>query len=212
MGLAAISTPIAPQLPVKLAFANILTAFTPAAIGSAVREGSGPQFAVLSAIQSATAAHDFEKDQQPGQGFIKLPDSVNTFVYSGIGKRTTNPGDYVAREHRGQVNLYLRRSPETRAIPVESVHVVVYTKDAYLKDPDGTPEEFERIERARPGYTHVLVALLASSGPKPELSPYRFVHNLAGGNNEALKYSADEIREKAKAILSFENGWITVAD
>lgn len=30
----------------------------------------------------------------------------------------------------------------------------------------------------------MIVAVLASSGPKSPVTPYRFVHNLAGGNHE----------------------------
>lgn len=77
---------------------------------------------------------------------------------------------------------YLKRKFAAR---VEHGSAVVYTIDAYLNDPDVTDEE--RDELARCEYTHILVAVLASAGPKPPLGPYRFVHNLAGGNREALK-------------------------
>jgi len=96
------------------------------------------------------------------------------------------------------------------AAPVDNVAVVVYTKEAYLKDPDCTEEEHERINSL--GCTHVLVAVLASSGKPSPLTPHRFIHNLAGGNREALLWTADEIRAKAKEIKKFSSEWCVVAD
>lgn len=189
-----------------VAFADIVTAFSDKAIGTKV-VGSKDEF--LSFVVRGIEQHDPNSDRVPGQHFVKLDDAAVKLVSGGVGKRTLNADDYVIREHRGQMSMYLKRGLEA---PAETVHCVVYTKEAYLKDPDGTQAEFDRIEQATPGYTHVLVAVLASSGSKPALSPYRFVHNLAGGNNEALAWSADEIREKAKEILAYENNWITVAD
>jgi hypothetical protein len=96
------------------------------------------------------------------------------------------------------------------AAPVDNVAVVVYTLDAYLKDPDCTPEECERVKAL--GCTHVLVAVLASCGKPSTLTAHRFVANLSGGNNEALVWTADEIRQKAKEILEFTSEWGVVAD
>jgi len=84
----------------------------------------------------------------------------------------------------------------------------VYTRDAYVADPDITPEDIQALGDS----THVIIAVLASSGPSAPLTPHRFVHNLAGGNNEALLWTADEIRAKAKEILSYANEYSVVAD
>ncbi len=186
-----------------IGLANIVTAFEPKAIGSRVPKQHQQFF--LEELKDAIEAHDPVMDRQPGQHFIEVV-GVNRLVECGVGKRTSNPDDYVVREHRGSVSLYLKRK---HALPTESVHAVVYTLDAYLKDPDLT-----EVERARVGsnYTHLLVAVLSSNGGEPALSPYRFVHNLAGGNLEALAWSADEIRAKAKAILAYENACTGVAD
>jgi hypothetical protein len=113
----------------------------------------------------------------------------------------------VCREHRGVVSAYLRRE---FAAPVTGCALVVYTRKAYFQDPDVTPAEAARIDALDP--THVLVAVLAFAGPKSPLPPYRLVWNLAGGNNEALLYTADEIRAKAKEAIDYDNDWSPVAD
>ena len=88
---------------------------------------------------------------------------------------------------------------------------MVYTEDAYCKDPDVTaPEVFDH---GCDEYVHV--AVLANRGPKAPLGAYRFVHNLAGGNN-AFKpengYTLDKAIEQAKEIVAYGHDWITVAD
>jgi len=60
--------------------------------------------------------------------------------------------------------------------------------------------------------THVVVAVLAAAGPKPPFSPFRLVANLAGGNNEAKKWTADEIRLTAVGVLAYDENWVVVAD
>jgi hypothetical protein len=128
------------------------------------------------------------------------------FVSAGVGPRSKNPQDYVLREHRGVVSAYLKR--EFAAL-VTGVALVVYTREAYVRDPDVTREEAERLHDA----THIIVAVLAYAGPEASpLPPYRLVWNLAGGNREAATYTADEIRGKAKAAIDFDNAWSTVAD
>jgi len=189
----------------KFAKSNIVTAFDSKAIGSKV---TSPK-SFLAALEQALAEHDQSKARVPGQFFVTLPKIAHQFVSSGVGERTLNPDDYVVRVHRGQANLYLKR---TKAAPVESLAVVVYTKEAYLNDPDvkNEPEEIKRIQASEAEY--VIVAVLSSSGPKAELTPYRFVHNLAGGNNEALDWTADEIRTKAEEIKAYHDKWCVVAD
>ena len=71
-----------------------------------------------------------------------------------------------------------------------------------------SPEEVAALGNA----THVVVAVLGFAGPNPPLSPYRFVSNLAGGNNEALTYTADDMRRMAKDIKAYDDEWCVVAD
>lgn len=188
---------------IEISHSNILTAFNDKAIGSKVTDHYTFNHLLIEAIGN----HNASKDRQPGQHFIVLPHLACKCVSSGVGPASNNPYDYVLRFHREKVSAYLRRE---RAAPTESVACVVYTLDAYLKDPDATPEESKRISSEQP--THVLVAVLASAGPPSPLTPFRLVHNLAGGNLEAQLYTADEIRAKAKESLTYHNAWSTTAD
>lgn len=193
---------------IKLGYANILTAMNSASVGTRVLD---PE-TVLAMIERAIETFDFAAQRVPGQGFIPLATPVggwNELVSAGVGRRIDDAEAYVCRSWRGSVGAYLKRE---HAAPVENVAVIVYTKDAYLADPDVARDanEVEGVKLA--GWTHVLVAVLASAGPNPPLSPGRFVSNLAGGNKEALVWTADEIREKARAISDYSNEWSVVAD
>jgi hypothetical protein len=187
----------------KVTFSNICSAGASEAIGSRITNDDGFIPAAIKAIE----AYDFAAARVPGQGFLQCPEAV-PFVSAGVGPRSKDPKDYVLREHRGIVSAYLKRE---FAAPATGCALVVYTKEAYLKDPDVTADEATRVGDA----THVIVALLAFSGTAgagSPLSPYRFVWNLAGGNREAATWSADEIRTKAKSIIDYDNAWMTVAD
>lgn len=189
----------------RIAVANILSAFADVTVGTKVLDRG--EFLV--AVSTAIEGHDFESDRVPGQGYIPMPESAFTLVSAGVGRRSAEPEDYVLRAHRGRVNSYLCRS---KAAQVESLVCVVYTRAAYLADPDVVQdvEEFDRITRS--DATHVLVAVLAAAGPKAPLTPIRFVENLAGGNREALLWGADEIRQKATAIAEYDRDWVVIAD
>jgi hypothetical protein len=189
---------------IRLAHANIVSAFDHVTVGSKVIDHDGFLLAACEAIR----AFDFVSQKVPGQGFIMCPAAV-PFVLAGAGKRTKDPNDFVLRVYRGEVQPFLRRE---KAAPVEGCALVIYTKEAYLAAPDVArePEEVARIQAEDP--THVVVAVLAFAGPKPPLTPYRLVHNLAGGNKEALVWTADEIREKAVESLAYDREWATVAD
>jgi len=186
----------------RLASSDIVTAFNAQAIGTRVTDPTS----FMEVAGRAIAAYDFESQKVPGQGFIMCPELV-PFVSAGVGPRSEDAGRYVCREHRGVVSAYLRRE---FAAPVTGCALVVYTRKAYFQDPDVTPAEAARIDALDP--THVLVAVLAFAGPKSPLPPYRLVWNLAGGNNEALLYTADEIRAKAKEAIDYDNDWSPVAD
>jgi hypothetical protein len=183
----------------KIAFSNICSASSPNAIGSRIENDAGFTEAALKAIE----AYDFTGTRVRGQGFIECPDAT-PFVSAGVGPRSKNPEDYVLRVHRGIVGAYLQRK---FAAPVTGCALVVYTREAYMKDPDVTPEEVVRLGDA----THVIVAVLAYAGPNSPLPPYRLVWNLAGGNQEANAWSLSEVRAKAKAAIDYDNAWVTVA-
>lgn len=171
----------------KLVNSDIVTAFDSFTIGTKVVDHEG----FLKMAVEAIGAHDFSQDRIPGQGFIICPAAI-PYVSAGDGKRTEDPTDYIAALHRGRVDLYLRRE---RAGETQFLALVVYTVEAYLNDPEVDPQEANRIRQAEA--THVLVAVIASSGPEAPLNPWRLVSNLAGGNREALAWEADEIRKKA---------------
>jgi hypothetical protein len=207
----------------KIALADIVTAFDVMAIGTKVMN----DIPFMRFVSDAIKAFDWSTCRQSGQAYIPISKEACALVFGGVGKRTQDPKDYVIRTHRGQVGMYLRRNKTiirpsldhlhmneaqtvSLAAPVDNVAVVAYTLDAYLKDPDCTPEECERVKAL--GCTHVLVAVLASCGKPSTLTPHRFVANLAGGNLEALTWTADEIRQKAKEIKEFTSEWSVVAD
>lgn len=191
----------------KIELASIVTAFDDQTIGSKVTNTN----LFMGVLARGIDATDFDDQRVPGQALIPLgEDTVLEAVSAGVGKHTQNPEDYVVRRYRGKVRLFLRRE---LAEPVQSVSAVVYTRDAYLDDPDvqDEPPEYNRI--ANSDCTHVLVAVLASAGEDASpLSPGRLVHNLAGGNKEAQEWDADEIRAKACEAVDYYSEWTTVAD
>jgi len=193
---------------IKLGSANILSALDSFAVGTRVTDPT----TMIYMIEKAIEGFEFAAQKVPGQGFIPLTAPVegwSELVSAGVGRKVNDEDAYVLRSWRGSVNAYLRRE---FAAPVESVAVVVYTTEAYLSDPEvaGDAKEVDRVRQA--GWTHILVAVLASAGPRAPLSAGRFVSNLAGGNKEALVWTADEIRAKAKEIAEYANEWSVVAD
>lgn len=190
---------------INIATSSVLSAFDPATVGSKVIDRA----AFMAAIEEAVAKYDFASARVPGQGFLPLPSEACVLVSAGVGRRTDNPDDYVVRMNRGRAAVYLRRE---NAAEVESLACVVYTREAYLADPDVRKDIVESARIADSETTHVVVAVLASAGPKAPYTPDRFVKNLAGGNKEALVWSADEIRAKAKEVADYDSEWIVVAD
>lgn len=188
----------------KIAVSCICSAFEEHPIGSKVIWERN----FLELLEREIAKHDFASDKIPGQAYMVIP-GAEKYVLSGQGTHTQNPDDYVLRLHRGKVHTFLKKH---RAESTVEVAVVVYTKAAYLSDPDILEDggaERDRITASDPDY--VLVTVLASSTKSAPMSPYRFVKNLAGGNYEALAWTADEIREKARAIAVHTDTWGTIA-
>jgi hypothetical protein len=188
----------------RISVCDIVTAFQQFTIGTKVLDGEH----FWECLEEGIQKHDTSLDRVPGQSLVHIP-NVIPYVSGGVGRNRIDPSAYCLRKHRGVVHAYLRRE---FAAPVTDCHAVVYILQAYLNDPDvdESPGEKERIIRENP--THVLVTILASSGPRVTLTPYRFVKNLAGGNNEALAWSGDEIRAKAREIADYTDAWSVVAD
>lgn len=187
-------------------FASTLTAFRLIdTVGSKVVQPVN----FCNALAGAAKKHDPSKDRTEGQHFVQLPESAWSTVSAGVGHKSNNPDDYIVRMYRGQPTMFLRRK---FAAPVEGLACVVYTRQAYLNDPDvlNEPQEIARIQAS--DCTRVIVAVLAFAGPKAPLTPYRLVHNLAGGNNEVDAWTKDDIVAKAKESLEYWNEWVVVAD
>jgi len=187
---------------VRLSCADIVTAFNSETVGSRVIDVVG----FMTALARAIPRVDFASQRVPGQALIELPEAIS-YVSPGVGRRSKDPNDYVTREWRGHVGAYLLRA---YAANCEALSVVVYTLDAYLADPDCFSTEANLMRQTNP--THVIVAVLGTAGPKPAYSPRTLVRNLAGANHEALLWTADEIRQKARESMEYEEAWATVSD
>ena len=180
---------------------NIVTAFDSNTIGTKVIKPS----AFSSLLAKMIEEFDWTTCRQAGQAFINLPSDAVHYVSAGCGEHTHNPKDYVLREHRGEVGMFLKRELASVAT---GVAVVVYTLEAYNNDPQVIKEN----RQVSKGYTHVIVAVLAFAGPKPEVGMSRFVINLAGGNKEYELYTKEELVAKAKSCHEYNKAWCTVAD
>ena len=186
----------------KLGISRVCPAFGHSVVGTRV---NSPREFMLE-VKKALEAHNLSADRVEGQHFLVLPQRAVRMVSAGVGRvKGRGPQDFVLREHRGQVSAYLNRD---WAEEPDGVAAVVYTLDAYLADPeaDMSAEEFGN------EVSHVIVAVLAFAGPKSPLTSRRFVSNLAGGNNEALSWDADEIRCQAVAVDNYWSEWRVVAD
>ena len=191
----------------NFAFANILTAMDESTIGSKVGNPGG----FLKALETAVESHDTSRDRAPGQHFVVMPmDAVAAGeVTCGIGHRTENPDDFVLRNHRGNVSAFLRRE---HALPVTFCATIVYTREAYMEDPDVADSEGVTIAEEA---THVIVAVLASADGVPNPLPrgtYRLAHCLAGGNKEADAWSLAEVKQMCVDSVAYEDKFCVVAD
>ena len=191
---------------IRLAPSFIWQAYSPNAIGSKVPAESIVPFDRV--LKEAIASHDPSKDWAEGQHMVAFPKEHLHLLSCGVGERTDNPDDYVIRNWRGRVSLFLKRE---KALPCAYANVIVYTKDALLKDPQLPESERENIEACNA--THYLIALLSNGEGVPNShSLYRFVDCLAGGNNEADAWSLEDIKNLAKDARDYADKWAVVAD
>jgi hypothetical protein len=190
---------------IKFHVSNICSAFATHTIGTKVLY-KVPFFEMLA---TEVDQFDWSTCREPGQALIPCNDGMLYTMSAGVGRRdkASKETDFVIRLHREMFATYLKRE---FAEPLAGAKVVVYTVDAYCSDPQVDSEEALRLRRQE--ISHVIVAVLGFAEPESPLSPQRFVENLAGGNKEALKWSADEIRAKAKVIADYDRHWCVVAD
>ena len=188
----------------KIIASKIRTAFDKNTIGTKVTDVE--QF--MTRLVNLVSATNFETQRQPGQAYIPANELCDC-VSAGVGTRSQDPNDYVVRLYRGNVELFLKRE---KAAKVEGMALIVYTREAYLNDPDVQKDADKREPVEQSDCTHVLVAVLGFAGPKAPLSPYRLVHNLAGGNKEAATWTTDEVHAKALESKTYYDTWCTVAD
>lgn len=193
----------------EIEIANIVTAFKKETIGTKVLDYDK----FYQNLRKAINDFDWTQCKTPGQAVVDLVPYSNgdlSYVSGGIGKKTVNPYNYVIRSYREGPHMFLKRE---FAEPPTSLKVVLYTKEAYLNDPDVINDKKEWDLFNALGCKYVIVAILASVVDS-YVSPYRFVANLAGGNRdyEEGKMTYKQLVELAKRVKQFSDSWITVAD
>ncbi len=205
----------------KIARASIVSCFNAeAVVGTKVVD----QEAFDALLEATVAPVDFTAQRTR---CIPLPSEAIDMVSGGVGLRTEDPEDFVIRNHRGQLHLYLKREKASKA---DSVAAIVYTRDAYTADPEVDEAEAARVAES----THVLVAVLASVGPRPPRCPGRFTAALAGENHDydfltapgggvgggTVRAKVDVnwiarvacVRDDAKEVIEYHRKWCVVAD
>jgi hypothetical protein len=187
----------------KFAVDKDVAAFSDGGIGSRVLDPDS----LLDVLATAVAQHDTSNDRTKGQHFVVLSSETYSYVSAGEGLRVPCPEEYVVREHRGLCKEYLKRE---HALPVRSLAVVVYTREAYCADPDVMADP-SRVE-GLPECTHVIVSVLAGSDNGSVVSADRFVANFAGGNKDYDAMSLGELRALAAEVKAHNKKFCVVAD
>ena len=193
----------------KIMVSNICHAFDNTAVGSKVHPGGHSYF--MDELEKVILDYDFSVGNVPGQAVVNLPEKVNSWVSPGTWFRSNDPKDYVVREYRGAVGMFMKRHSG-----MESHHVscVVYTKAAYEADPDFTQDEAVVVnEFFGKGNGYVLVAVLGDCDlNKSTVSYSRFVKNFAGANNEYLVMEKPDLVRLAMDIDKYRGTYCGVAD
>ena len=163
-------------------------------VGSKVVE----PFYFMEGVEKLIREHDFTKDSTPGQGFLAVPEELFKYLSAGDGEHTDFAHDYIPAFHRGKVDAYLKRE---LAGEIKFAAVVVYTREAYEADPEVDARNC-RLLSFWSATTHVIVAVLASSGPESPLTPYRLVSNIGGNNNNCLlKCTQEDLKDAHRTFL-----------
>jgi hypothetical protein len=192
-----------PPKPNRFEVSNVCKAFDAQAVGSKV-------FAREAFFQLLRRQVEEKKEELQGQNFLHLPIEATYAVSVGVAPRTQNADDYCVRMWRGVAQAFLKRAKSLP--PPERVAVVLYSREAYLADPDTQKDEAEFARVQASSCPWVVVAVLAFLGPKAPVSPFRFVANLAGGNNEYTNLGISEVKLLAKQVLDYDQNWCVVAD
>jgi len=226
----------------KFAISRICSAFAATGVGTRVLDAVKFLESLTGLVEDhekkiakpAKKGKESKNSDVPGQYAIEMPEEDFSLVSAGVGTRDgRTAADYVPVEHRGQVGLYLRRE---HAAKVAGLTAIVYTRDAYLADP-----EVEETEKAELGdATHVVVAVLAAAGPKPPRTPFRLLSAIGGENNEFkwlehpldhtmpgngtdrakvnlaalrdIEQGCQKIVKEAKTAIQYDRIWCVVAD
>lgn len=155
--------------------------------------------ALLDFIVPAIEGYDFPTEgDHAGQGKILLPDEAKSFVQPGVAPRsllTSETG--VVREYRGEESLYLDRTKVDLGV-CDDVYAIVYEADAFARDPEVSQEDKATAENN----SHVLIITLGNRGPIPQVSPNRFMRNVAGGNERWALFFGTDIQKKAEAFVA----------
>lgn len=190
---------------VKIGVSSRVLVFRPECIGARVLRPE--QF--MSILEAVVAAHDFASERTPGQGYIAMPQESYRLVSSGVGKRTEEPSNCILRGDQGRVESFLNRRLSE---PVVSLTVVVYTRDAYLNDPDVGKNPAEVASATASDATHFMVEVIASAGDDAPFALRAFLASLAGDDKGASGSVPREVRELARAIQLHDDTWMVVAD
>jgi len=143
-----------------------------------------------------------------GQGVVPVPEEAWGCVIPGLARRTTNPDDYKNVLHRGKVEQVLDRNKVVLPA-LTGVAAIVYTKEAYLADPQTSEEEKAAFIRYK--HTHCWVATMSWTGPRPPWNAWRSIFSLAGGNAAYADKSIEELVAEAQAEEAYESEWCVVA-
>lgn len=193
--------------------ANICTAFDKKTIGTKVLAHKE----AIKCIEDYIDSFDWPEN---GQAVIPAPELIPV-LRSGNAPISKDPDDYVLKLYRGKVDKFIK-GDLAEEVAIKTCLLIVYTKDAYLADPDvagddkaGIPRddlEYARVEAM--DCSHVIVAIIASGSDAPStVSPFRFVANLAGGNKDYEAYTKEDLVELAKKVRDNAGAdWVSVAD
>mgnify|MGYP001615457053 CR=1 FL=1 len=179
------------------------------AVGAILRDEGDNRTVLMDAVHEIVGTHKFPKN---GQAVIELPEHARACLISGdVERGQVAKAVYTrVREHRGELLVVVDRElmdSRGRLAPM-SAGIVVYTKEAFMEDPETTATD----KAWAADYAYVVVPFLASRGPKPTLSSSRFVRNLAGGNNAFADkdYTIEKARADAKEVAEYEANWMIV--
>jgi hypothetical protein len=141
-----------------------------------------------------------------GEGVMPLNEALET-VGSGTASRADcEEADIFPHVHRDVEEMFASRD---KACKAEGLSMVMYTWANYSSNNGVKPEEkLSLAEGEEP--THIIVAVLASAGPDPQVSEVRFLANLEGGKYDNMSFEEQDVL--ADKVIAYNEKWITVCD